>query len=149
MGSKKIKIAIAFTIVIGVLVWLLFSGFNDTMQYYRTIEEVKSMGNEVYTQGLRVKGKLVDGSLVTNPDNLKVSFRIIENGQEMEVHYEGILPDTFKEGAEVLVEGKYTPDGYFVANTVMAKCPSKYESAEGYNTEGYESKSNPTSEGTY
>ncbi|MFQ5865296.1 MAG: cytochrome c maturation protein CcmE [bacterium] len=135
MSNRKVKIVVAFGVVIGILIWLLFSGFDETMQYYRTIEEVKSMGYDNSAKGLRVTGNLVDGSLVTNPDNLKVRFRIVENGHELEVHYDGILPDTFKEGSEVLVEGKYVPDGYFDANTVMAKCPSKYESADSYDTE--------------
>ncbi|MFQ5824912.1 MAG: cytochrome c maturation protein CcmE [bacterium] len=136
MSKKKINVVIAFSIVTGIMIWLFFSGFNENMQYYRTIEEAKTMGKKVYAEGLRVKGNLVAGSLVTNPDNLQVSFRITENGHEMEVHYNGILPDTFKEGSEVIVEGKYTSEGYFDAQTVMAKCPSKYESADGYNTDG-------------
>lgn len=149
MTNNKIKIALAFGVVILILVWLLFSGFNETMQYYSTIEEVKSMGNQAYARGLRVKGNLVDGSLVKNPDNLKVSFRIVENGHEMVVRYDGILPDTFKEGSEVLVEGKYSPEGYFDATTVMAKCPSKYESADVYDTRTDERENHTEPEGTY
>jgi cytochrome c-type biogenesis protein CcmE len=41
------------------------------------------------------------------------------------------LPDTFKDGAQCLVEGKVQPDGRFVAETVQAKCASKYEAAPG------------------
>lgn len=149
MTNKKLKIALCFAIVSVILIWLLFSGFNENMQYYRTIEEVKSMGTEAYVQGLRVKGNLVSGSLVTNPNSLEVSFKIIENGHEMEVHYDGILPDTFKEGSEVLVEGKYTPNGYFDAQTVMAKCPSKYESTDGYDTEANDLQNSVNPEATY
>jgi len=150
MINKKLKIALAFTIVTGILIWLLVSGFNENMQYYRTIEEVKSAGAPAYTQGLRVKGNLVSGSLVTNPNNLAVSFRIIESGHEMDVRYHGLLPDTFKEGSEVLVEGKYIPEGYFDAKTVMAKCPSKYESADDYNnTDSYKPNDANKTEGTY
>jgi cytochrome c-type biogenesis protein CcmE len=147
MAKKKVKIALAFSVVVGILIWLLFSGFNETMQYYRTIEEVKAVGD--YAQALRVKGDLVEGSLVKNMNNLQVSFKIAENGHEMEVHYDGLLPDTFKEGAEVLVEGRYTPEGYFDATTVMAKCPSKYESTDGYNLETYEQENSTKLEGTY
>lgn len=144
MHSKKIKIFLAFTTVSLILVWLVFSGFDsENMQYYAKINEVKAAQD--FDKGLRVKGKLVDDSLVASETSLEKSFRIVEDGQELEVRYNGLLPDTFKDGAEVLVEGKYTADGYFLAKTVMAKCPSKYESAEGYNVEGYES-TNPSSE---
>lgn len=149
MINKKITITLSFAIVTGILIWLLFSGFNENMQYYRTIKEVKSMSAQTYSQGLRVKGNLVAGSLVTNPNNLEVSFKIVENGHELDVRYDGILPDTFKEGAEVLVEGKYKPAGYFEAQTVMAKCPSKYESTDDYNTDANTSNSYDESEGTY
>ncbi len=147
MRSKKIKIFLAFTTVSLILVWLVFSGFeSDTMQYYAKINEVKAAQD--FDKGLRVKGKLVDGSLVASETNLEKSFRIVEDGQELEVRYNGLLPDTFKDGAEVLVEGKYTAEGYFLAKTVMAKCPSKYESADGYNVEGYESTSSSSESGT-
>jgi cytochrome c-type biogenesis protein CcmE len=147
MRSKQIKVLLAFTTVSLILVWLVFSGFeSDAMQYYAKINEVKAAQN--FDKGLRVKGKLVDGSLVASETSLEKSFRIIEEGQELEVRYNGLLPDTFKDGAEVLVEGKYTADGYFLAKTVMAKCPSKYESADGYNVEGYESTNSSSESGT-
>ena len=44
------------------------------------------------------------------------------------VTYQGIIPDTFKENAEVVVEGFYHPQKtVFRATTLLAKCPSKYE----------------------
>jgi len=41
------------------------------------------------------------------------------------------LPDTFKDGAQALVEGHLAPDGHFVAEQVQAKCASKYEATPG------------------
>ncbi|NIR47562.1 cytochrome c maturation protein CcmE, partial [candidate division KSB1 bacterium] len=58
----------------------------------------------------------------------------------------------FKEGAEVLVEGKYTDAGYFHAQKVMAKCPSKYETTDTYDQKvgNYKStNSDVNKEGTY
>ncbi|NIV47932.1 MAG: hypothetical protein GWN46_14570, partial [Gammaproteobacteria bacterium] len=48
------------------------------------------------------------------------------------VHYHGIIPDTFVDGADVVVEGQLQSDGVFSAHTLLAKCPSKYESADEY-----------------
>ncbi|MFQ5638590.1 MAG: cytochrome c maturation protein CcmE [bacterium] len=136
MSGKTIKVAVSFTIIVLVLGWLVISGFNENMQYYVSIDELKTMSEQEMARGLRVKGTLVSGSLVENVDNLNKTFRIFENDSELEVRYVGLLPDTFKDGAEVLVEGAYTSAGYFDAQTVMAKCPSKYEAAEGYNQTG-------------
>jgi cytochrome c-type biogenesis protein CcmE len=61
----------------------------------------------------------------------RVDFALVEQGKVLPVSYVGTdpLPDTFKDGAQCLVEGKVQPDGRFVAETVQAKCASKYEAA--------------------
>lgn len=148
MARKKIKIAFAFTIVAGLLIWLTLSGFKDSMQYFIDVKEMKAMGDAAYDQGLRVKGYLVPGSLETSPNSLEVNFIIEEGGHEMAVHYANELPDTFKDGAEVLVEGKYTREGYFDAQKLMAKCPSKYETGQEYDIKNYDPSKHIELEGT-
>ena len=49
------------------------------------------------------------------------------SSQIIPVSFSGIVPDTFKHGAEVIVEGKMREDGSFAAKTLMTKCPSKYQ----------------------
>ena len=59
-----------------------------------------------------------------------VSFRLEDKdnaSQTIEVNYSGAVPDTFKAGAEVIVEGGMGPEGRFKAKTLMTKCPSKYQ----------------------
>jgi cytochrome c-type biogenesis protein CcmE len=46
------------------------------------------------------------------------------------VHHQGPLPDTFQEGRDVVVDGRYGRDGVFEASTVLTKCGSRYEAAE-------------------
>ncbi|RMF57912.1 MAG: cytochrome c maturation protein CcmE [Calditrichaeota bacterium] len=135
MAAKRLKIAFSFAVVAGLLAWLTVSGFDQNMQYYVKIKEIKAMGSQAQTRGLRVKGFLVPGSLVRTPNSLQVRFVIEDEGEQMEVHYARELPDTFRDGSEVLVEGKYRPEGYFEAQTLMAKCPSKYEAADGYDAD--------------
>lgn len=132
MVNKKAKIAFAFTIVSGLLIWLTISGFNENMQYYVDIQDVNAMPLDNPGKGLRVKGHLVDGSIEEMPNSLEIFFMIEENGHQLRVRYDQERPDTFKDGAEVLVEGRMTKAGYFDATMLMAKCPSKYESTEGY-----------------
>jgi cytochrome c-type biogenesis protein CcmE len=66
-----------------------------------------------------------------------VDFVLLEQGKTLPVRYVGndLLPDTFKDGAQCLVEGKVQPDGRFVAETVQAKCASKYEPAPAGQTQ--------------
>lgn len=149
MTAKKIKIAFAFAIVASLLVWLTLSGFNDNMQYYVNIKDVKTMGASAYGKGLRVKGNLVPGSLVRTPNSLESSFQLEQEGELLEVHYNKELPDTFRDGSEVLVEGQYTAEGYFAARTLMAKCPSKYESKDAYSDRSVDQANGLNTEGTY
>ncbi len=133
MPAKKVKVAISFAVIAVLMVWLTISGFNENMQYYVTITDVQAMDGSEVPKGLRVKGNLVAGSVEETGNSLEIFFLIEDNGNQMRVRYDKERPDTFKDGSEVLVEGKYlAEEGYFDANMLMAKCPSKYES-EDYN----------------
>jgi len=61
----------------------------------------------------------------------RVDFVLTEQGRDLPVSYVGRdpLPDTFKDGAQALVEGNLKPDNHFEAEQVQAKCASKYEAA--------------------
>jgi cytochrome c-type biogenesis protein CcmE len=54
-----------------------------------------------------------------------------DGAHTLPVHYRDEVPDTFVDNAEVVVEGELGSDGVFAAHTLFAKCPSKYEAAEG------------------
>ena len=65
-------------------------------------------------------------------NSLEYRFNVQSNGREVRARYTGVVPDTFKEGAEVVLKGTLSPDGFHVErNGVMAKCPSKYEPSKG------------------
>ncbi|MGH9770147.1 MAG: cytochrome c maturation protein CcmE, partial [Candidatus Acidiferrales bacterium] len=78
---------------------------------------------------IRVGGVVADGSITRNGDTL--SFRLSQKAQSIPVVYVGTetLPDTFKDGAQAVVQGSYTPGGTFRAEHVQAKCASKYVAA--------------------
>ena len=130
MKRKRIQIFVVFAAVVGLIGWLVITGFNDTMVYYITVDELHAQGKAVEGDGLRVSGRVIPGSVVKGDDGLSVQFRIDELGNELEVVYHGIVPDTFKEDGGVLLEGKYV-DGRFEAERIFTKCASKYESEEG------------------
>ena len=69
-------------------------------------------------------------NLLKNVDGPGASFLLQDKddaGLTLPVVYKGAVPDTFKAGAEVIVEGGPQPDGRFMAKTLMTKCPSKYQ----------------------
>ncbi|RMD99945.1 MAG: cytochrome c maturation protein CcmE [Calditrichaeota bacterium] len=129
--QRKVKIYFAFAMVVAALAFLITSGFNnETMVYYSTVKELKAKGANGYNQGYRVSGVAKAGSIRHDVEKVQVEFDIEEEGETLHIVYNGILPDTFKEGSEVLVEGKYSHDGNFYATNVFTKCASKYDAAE-------------------
>ena len=132
--KKRIRFIVGGLLIVGLLGYLVVSGFNqNTMVYYKTVSEVKAEAEDLYGKGVRLGGIVVEGSLKQTSKTLDYSFTIADEGGEIQVRYHGVLPDIFKEGNEVLVEGKVHLENsesgvpYFEARHVFTKCPSKYE----------------------
>ncbi len=130
MERKRVTIFVVFAAVVGLIAWLFVSGFDETMVYYMTVSELKAQTVKDEGRGLRVSGSVVPGSVVRSEDGLQMRFTLDELGEQLPVVYRGIVPDTFKENAGVLLEGKYL-NGEFHAARLFTKCASKYESENG------------------
>ena len=131
MDKRKLKFLIGSLIIISSAVWLGFSGFNESLAYYKTVDELKAMKETAYGKRLRVAGNVVPGSIQRRSS--VVSFNLEQNGQSLPVRYIGkdILPDTFKDGSQALAEGHLVQGGEFEATKIQAKCASKYEAQYG------------------
>jgi cytochrome c-type biogenesis protein CcmE len=124
------KFAILIVLIIGTLAWLAAGGINETKTYYKTIAELQSM-KDPHGKRIRVGGDVVPGSITRT--GKEVSFVIKQDALNLKVLYSGTdpLPDTFKDGAQALADGKLATDGVFYASKIQAKCASKYEAAPG------------------
>ena len=114
-------------VIIGVLAWLAMGGISESKTYYKTISELGQMGDQARGKRLRVGGDVEQGSIVRN--GREVSFVMHQDALKLKVVYNGIdpLPDTFKDGAQALADGKLASNGVFEASKIQAKCASKYE----------------------
>ena len=121
------KFGLLMTLIVGSLVWLAMGGIRDTKTYYKTIPELQMMGSEAKQQRLRVGGDVKPGTIVKTAS--QVNFVLHQGGQTLNVVYTGLdpLPDTFKDNAQALADGRLGSDGVFMANKIQAKCASKYE----------------------
>lgn len=126
--KKYGKFAALIALVVGTLVWLGWNGAADTKTYYKTIAELSQMGSRAYGQRLRVGGDVASGSIQRAGN--AVEFVLVQDKSTLKVVYTGAdpLPDTFKDGAQALADGKLDKDGVFRAARIQAKCASKYES---------------------
>lgn len=127
MENNNLKFIIGGLIIIAAMIWLGISGFEEGKAYYKTVEEIQEMGDDVYGKRLKVAGDVVMGSIKQNGRHL--SFAIEQNGNSIPVTYTGdaLIPDTFTDGVQAVIEGTFTTNGVFEAKHIQAKCASKYE----------------------
>ena len=77
---------------------------------------------------MKLPGFVLEGSVEKVAETATLRFVIADETRsyKLSVVYQGVVPDTFKEGGEVVCEGTLDNDGTFHATTLLAKCPSKY-----------------------
>jgi cytochrome c-type biogenesis protein CcmE len=125
------KFATLVAVIVGALVWLAVGGINEDKTYYKTVAELQQMGPHALGKRLRVGGDVEPGSIVRN--GREVSFVLRQDKLTIQVVYNGSspLPDTLRDGAQALADGRLGPNSVFRASQVQAKCASKYESQPG------------------
>jgi cytochrome c-type biogenesis protein CcmE len=106
--------------------YMLFDGFKSETYFY-TVDQAVAQGPALPGQTIRVKGLVEPGSVVTEKGKLGTTFRVAEKGHSLAVSYDKALPDTFKEGMEVVVQGNVDSHYTLTADEVLVKCPSRYE----------------------
>ena len=102
--------------------YLSYSASGGSTEYYLTVSELRA---NAPAGDVRVAGVVQDD--VTRTDGgLHVTFTENDGTASMPVDYKGTLPDIFKPGITVVVEGTLGDDGVFRARTLLAKCPSRF-----------------------
>ena len=121
------KFGFLMALIVGSLVWLAVGGVADTKTYYKTIPELQQMGKDAHNHKLRVGGDVQPGSILKS--GAQTSFTLHQGATMLNVVYSGSdpLPDTFRDNAQALADGRLGSDGVFQANKIQAKCASKYE----------------------
>ena len=129
--KKYGRFAALIVIILGTLIWLATAGVGESKSYYKTIAEIRQLGPESAKKRLRVAGDIEKDSIQRRAG--EVEFVLIGENQKLKVVYTGSdpLPDTFRDGAQALAEGKMGPDGAFHAAKIQAKCASKYAAKPG------------------
>ena len=126
MVLKKKRFLIGGIIVFLALGYLGYTGFEGSATYYYTVSELMEQGNSIYGENVRLNGLVAPGSIEQESSGFIMRFTIINGEASLPVVYQGVVPDAFRVGNEVVVEGYLDSDSTFQANTILAKCPSKY-----------------------
>ena len=134
-SANSWRIGIAVAVILGTIAWLALTGVSANKSYYVTIAELGGMGDKAYHNELRVEGFVQPGSIEQNGTHVTFVLNEYEShnpkaatGRLLKVEYKGSEPppDTFKDDSQALAAGTYGRDGMFHANTLQAKCASKY-----------------------
>ncbi len=132
MRHKAVKVGLTAAVLVLAFGGLLWSTLSEGAAYYKHVDEVMASPDPWHGKRLQLHGFVVPDSILRKRDSLDYRFQVENNGYVVHARYTGIVPDTFKDGSEVVIKGRLGPDGFEVApNGVMAKCPSKYEAAGG------------------
>ena len=138
MSHRYIKIGATVGVLALAFAGLFWTTLREGTEYFMHIDEVLPNRQAWEGKRLQLHGYVIPGSIYRKADSLDYRFKVqnspIRSGRAtggiIEASYTGIVPDTFKGEAEVVLRGRLGSDGFHVdPNGVVAKCPSKYQEA--------------------
>ncbi len=109
----------------GLTVSLAIYALGQNINLYYTPSQV-AQGQAPLNHVFRMGGMVANNSIQRVPHTMQVSFVLTDYQQRINVSYNGILPTLFREGQGIIVQGKLTSPGNFVADQVLAKHDNKY-----------------------
>jgi len=123
---KKILMAIVAMIIgVGIAAALALKAFERNLLYFYSPHQVAA-GEAPGNRAFRIGGLVTAGSVRRDPDSLQVEFVLTDTIEEVQVVYDGILPDLFREGQGIVANGKLDSNGVFHAEQVLAKHDENY-----------------------
>ncbi len=148
------KFVIGGMLILGAVVFLIWSATASTSEYFLTIDELHAKGSSIVNKNLRVSGAVIGDTIQYDPDTLTLTFEVAhvsgDNAQletegglavalhdavmdpsreRMTVVYVGPMPDLLRNEAQAIVTGRIDAEGVFHADELLLKCPTKYEEA--------------------
>jgi cytochrome c-type biogenesis protein CcmE len=131
MNRTSLRLVLITFVVIGSVAWLILSGVKQTGLQYLSVTELAQLTAPPKSGGFRLDGKVAAGTIRYDQKAPRLSFAMTDGKESIGVVYDGLMPDAFGDGREVVVEGNYRhEDKTLHASKLVTKCPSKYE-AEG------------------
>ena len=122
---KKLILVLAMLAGAGLIVGLVLYALSQNINLFFSPSDI-ALGKAPHEQRIRAGGMVREGSVERARDSLQVTFVMTDYAHDVQVAYEGILPDLFREGQGIVAQGKLQPNGVFVADEVLAKHDENY-----------------------
>lgn len=124
-NQRLVLLTLAAVVVIGAVLLGMW-GLKDNAAFFYAPADVARKGIPL-ERNVRVGGMVKDGSIRRLPDGVTIDFVVgDETPATIPVRFTGIAPDLFKENSGVVAEGRFRPDGTFVADEILAKHDENY-----------------------
>lgn len=122
---NRLIVLAMMVIGVGAAAALMLVALNENINlFYSPTQVVEDEAPRGHT--IRVGGIVAEGTVKRDPGSLRVRFDVSDGAHAVTVHYEGILPDLFREGQGVVTRGSLDPAGRFLADEVLAKHDENY-----------------------
>ena len=121
--QQRFTFIIAGLALLGIAVSLILVAMEDGISFFKTPTEILTEKTDSEKR-LRIGGLVVDSSVKHQGELLK--FIITDNQSQLPVEYKGVVPDLFKEGQGVVLEGYLSQDKIFLADSLLAKHDENY-----------------------
>lgn len=122
--KQRLYVILGLVSGLGVAVGLVLYALSQNINLFFTPTQLAG-GQAPEAQLIRIGGMVAEGTVLRDPESLKVAFDVTDFENQVRVTYEGILPDLFREGQGVVVQGRVT-NGQFLASEVLAKHDENY-----------------------
>lgn len=151
-SGGRLKFIIGGLLIIGAIIYLIATATQSTAQYFLTIQELKERQSTLVGKKVRISGAVVGETIQYNSPTLELKFTVANMPGDMKeidaqgglgvvlknavndpkaarlnVYYKGPKPDLMKGEAQAIMDGEIKADGTFVADTLLMKCPTRYE----------------------
>jgi cytochrome c-type biogenesis protein CcmE len=126
MTHLRLKLTLAGLVLASAVGYLAFAGVQKGWVYTLGVDQYATSPDQ-QAKRVRLCGKVGEEQLDIRKAQLAASFQLKGEKEFIPVAYKGVIPDMFKAGSEVVVEGKRDGSGVFQADLLITKCASKYE----------------------
>jgi cytochrome c-type biogenesis protein CcmE len=121
----RLFLGLAALAAIGGASGLALSALQDQAAFFYTPSDLATKSPPI-DKAVRLGGMVEQGSLKRLSDGVTIAFVVADKDAKVPVRFTGVAPDLFKEGSGVVAEGKFTSDGGFVADNLLAKHDERY-----------------------
>jgi len=126
--NNKTRLVVVGVVLFLALGYLIYAAFPGNTLYYLTVDQLLADDTNLDGRSLRVVGKLVPDSFERVDGTTLANFALTDKGEVLPSTYNGVFPDLFfNPHSDIILEGSYGDGGVFHTDTVIVKCPSKYQ----------------------